>query len=327
MNPKQITIAVTLYRRRRYLGQAIASALNQTVPVRVIVVEDCGPDPDTESFVKKEFGDRVQYFRNPKRRGIFGNWNACLDLCQTEWISILHDDDYLCPTFVESMIGLAKEAPGRGLYFGQTVTVDEQSERLPDPLPRRVAEGCWMPIGLADALYITPFAFPGHLFPVALAKTLGGFRETSYFCGDWEMWANLIAKSGAAQTGREVAFNRAHTGWDRGCTQIVATGRLIPVSLIQHKRVLALMRRSAPVKYDRAGYIRSRPVSVRFLLRYGQSLPRRLFEYHVRLLALGAPPHWGYAVFQQLTRIFGPRFVKGASAIWNRLPSQKKGRP
>ena len=34
----QITIAVTVYDRRRYIEQAISSALNQTVPVKVIVV-------------------------------------------------------------------------------------------------------------------------------------------------------------------------------------------------------------------------------------------------------------------------------------------------
>ena len=96
----QITIAVTVFGRRTYLRQAVASALDQTVPVRVIVVEDCGPDPTLEAFVRKEFGSRIEYFRNQRRRGIFGNWNACMDLCQTAWLSILHDDDYLAPGFV-----------------------------------------------------------------------------------------------------------------------------------------------------------------------------------------------------------------------------------
>ena len=36
----QITIAVTVYDRRQYLVQAVERALNQTVPVKVMVVED-----------------------------------------------------------------------------------------------------------------------------------------------------------------------------------------------------------------------------------------------------------------------------------------------
>ncbi len=45
-----ITIAVTVFNRRKYVKQAIASALGQTRPVRVIVVEDCGPDPGLEHY-------------------------------------------------------------------------------------------------------------------------------------------------------------------------------------------------------------------------------------------------------------------------------------
>ena len=40
----QITIAVTVYNPRQYLVQAVERALNQTVPVKVMVGEDCGPD-------------------------------------------------------------------------------------------------------------------------------------------------------------------------------------------------------------------------------------------------------------------------------------------
>ena len=36
----QITIAVTVIDRRQYLVQAVERALNQTVPVKVMVVED-----------------------------------------------------------------------------------------------------------------------------------------------------------------------------------------------------------------------------------------------------------------------------------------------
>ncbi len=59
--PDQITIAVTVYNRRQYLRQAIRSALSQSVPVRVLVVEDCGPDPMLQSYVTAEFGSRVAY--------------------------------------------------------------------------------------------------------------------------------------------------------------------------------------------------------------------------------------------------------------------------
>ena len=46
LSPKDTTIAITVYDRRVYIGEAIRSALAQRCQERpqVIVVEDCGPD-------------------------------------------------------------------------------------------------------------------------------------------------------------------------------------------------------------------------------------------------------------------------------------------
>ena len=90
LSADQITIAITVYNRRQYVKEAIASALRQTVPVRVMVVEDCAPEPSLETFVKSEFGPDLPLLPKSDAPRTFGNWNACLELCQTEWLSILH---------------------------------------------------------------------------------------------------------------------------------------------------------------------------------------------------------------------------------------------
>src|SRR4051794_19400895 len=101
LSPKDITIAVTVYDRRDYVQEAIASALNQTgtEQPRVMVVEDCGPDKTLRAAITGEFGDKSQYYRNARRRGLFDNWNACIEASRTAWLCILHDDDVLEATF------------------------------------------------------------------------------------------------------------------------------------------------------------------------------------------------------------------------------------
>lgn len=312
----QITIAVTVYNRRQFIKQAIASALNQTMPVRVIVVEDCGPDPTLEAYVTAEFGSRIEYIKNPRRRGLFGNWNACTEVCATEWLSILHDDDYLAPGFVESMTELARHAPGQALYFGRTVVVDEQGQPMMEN-PLRPVNKDWHRVGLRDILNGPPFSFPGQLFKVSAAKKAGGFCEGSYYCGDWEMWAKLMAQEGAAQTAKITAYYRFHESWDKGTNVVVRNGRQTPASFIQHKRVLALLPADSKIAFDRIAYQRLYPVSVLFLLRFGASLSPRLLAYHVRLLLLSHPPHWRYAAYQQCARVGGPGFVRWSSRLWN----------
>ena len=100
MTPEQITIAITVFDRRDYLEQAVGSALAQTLPVRVMIVEDCGPDPGLERFIRSRFGSQINYRRNPWRRGLFDNWNACVELCRTPWLCLLHDDDFLAHDFL-----------------------------------------------------------------------------------------------------------------------------------------------------------------------------------------------------------------------------------
>jgi glycosyltransferase involved in cell wall biosynthesis len=318
LSAEHITIAVTVFNRRTYLKQAIASALNQSLPVRVIVIEDCGPDSLMEAFVRQEFGARIQYFRNPRRRGIFGAWNACLDYCQTPWISILHDDDYLSAEFASAMLDLNRLAPDCGLYFGQTQLVNESG--APTPVGNRVPmTSPWRRVALADTFATTPFPFPGHLFRVDQARAVGGFRETSQFCGDWEMWSNLVARFGAAQTKAVVAYNRQHFSPGRGCTEIDRNGRLRPLVFVQQKRVLALLRRSgAPARFDRLELLRKEPMSATYLVKRGADLPARLLRYNVGLLIRSRPPSLQYAVFQALTRLFGVPFVKGASQMAGR---------
>jgi glycosyltransferase involved in cell wall biosynthesis len=317
VSANQITIAVPIYKRRQFVKQAVSSALDQSVPVRVMVVEDPGPDPTLESLVKGEFGPRIEYVKSPKWHGQFGNLNLCLDVCATEWISILHDDDYLAPGFVEAMIDLARHAPGEALYRGQTVFVDEHGQPTGE-IPLRPVHGDWQRIGLRDIVY-GPFPFPGQLFKVSTAKELGGFRESSCFCGDWEMWAKLIARGGAAETAIVVAYNRCHESWDRVTNAAVRNGRHISTTFVQQKRILALLPAGSKIRFDRVAFQKQNPMSIRFLLRHGASLRPRLLAYHVRLLLLSRPPHWQYAVYQQCARIGGAGFVRLSSRLWNRL--------
>jgi len=315
----EITIAVTVYSRREFLKQSIESALGQTVPVRVMVVEDCGPDAGLEAYVRQEFGSRVDYFRSPRRRGIFGNWNTCIERCPTRWLSILHDDDYLQPEFVATMLELNHQAGDRGLYFGRTIVTDTAGHPRPEwnkpPLPAP-----WMLVTLPEVLFVSPFSFPGQLFQVAFAQALGGFRETSLWTGEWELWAKIIAHHGGAQTDSTVAVFRDHTGWDRGTSRMYRSGKQHALTAVQCKRNLALARRLQVPSMSLEEWKRSRPaIPLRYLLYYAKYFTPLYLVYNTRRLQRGRAPNWRYAFYQAVTRLGGPPLVRLASRLWTRL--------
>jgi len=316
LRSENITIAVTVFSRHEFIRDAIRSALNQTVPVKVIVAEDCGPDAALRDLIADEFGGRIEYFRNPKNRGLFDNWNACLDYCRTPWLSILHDDDSLHPNFVETILALAKVAPERALYFGRAARLDEAGKIHPAP-PVRWQKN-WRELDvreLADECFLL---FPGQLFRVADAKAVGGFWKASYLTGDWDMWFRLALKFGAAQSATEVALNRAHHGADRGSTRVERMGWKWALDNVQRKRNLALLQqeKGIVIPFERAKLLKRSPIPSRLLLRYAGGFSRRILFYNAWLFTHSRPPHARYAALQWLVRWFGPQALRAGSVLF-----------
>jgi glycosyltransferase involved in cell wall biosynthesis len=320
LRAEHITIAVTVFSRREFVCDAIRSALNQTVPVKVIVVEDCGPDVGLRDFITREFGDRIEYFRNLKNRGLFDNWNACLDYCRTPWLSILHDDDLLHPNFVETILALAKAAPERALYFGRAASLDEAGTI--HPLPPVDWPNNWRDVDIRELADECFLLFPGQLFRVTDAKSVGGFRRQSYLTGDWDMWFRLALKFGAAQSATEVAINRAHYGEDRGSTRVERRGWKWALDNVQRKRNLAMLRQEKGIvfPFERAKLLQQSPIPSRLLLRYARGFSRRILFYNAWLFTHSQPPHSRYATLQWLVRLLGSQTLHAYSIL---IPRKK----
>jgi glycosyltransferase involved in cell wall biosynthesis len=314
-----ITIAVTVYNRAEHVQQAVASALAQTVPSgHVMVVEDCSPADTIREPVLAAFGDRIVYHRNSRTRGLFDNWNACIELCRTRWLCILHDDDFLEPTFVEAMVELAAAAPGRGLYYGACRTVDSAGRVLIEPPPAAAFE--WSELDIAAWARYDPLCFPGQLFDVALARELGGFRAASRYAGDWEMWFKIALARGAAKTHRVVANYREHHSLGRGTTKVDVSGRkyaYVNMQRKRHYRALAGFRPGA--RFDRYALQRVDPMPTRFLVRHAHSFSDRMLKYNAGLLWASRAPHVSYLAFQWLTRLLGPRSLRFFSHLYRRF--------
>jgi glycosyltransferase involved in cell wall biosynthesis len=315
MTPGDITIAVTVFDRRDYIEQAVASALAQTFPVRVMVVEDCGPDAELQARVIARFGSRIAYHRNARRRGLFDNWNGCLDLCMTPWLCLLHDDDFLAPDFVEAMVELAAKIPDKGLYYGRCNVVDAAGKVswTTEALPGAV----WQATDPVELALHDPVCFPGELFRADHAKALGGFRATSLFTGDWDMWAKLALHYGAAATNRVIGNVRLHDMEGRGTTRVAKSGKCVGLTLMQAKKNAAMLRRQRmEIRFDRSRVLKSAPLSTRLLLENARGFSPRMLSYNYGLLLRSTSPHVGHLLFQVLARLFGPGFLRAASNLY-----------
>src|SRR5687768_7346886 len=88
------SVVIPCYNAARWIGGAIESALAQTVPVEVIIVDD-GSDDESLDRVRA-FGNAVQLLALDHRGGNFARntgWRAA----HGEWVQFLDADDYLEP--------------------------------------------------------------------------------------------------------------------------------------------------------------------------------------------------------------------------------------
>lgn len=313
LRAEHITIAVTVFSRRDFVCDAIRSALDQTVAVRVIVVEDCGPDAGMREFITAEFGDRIQYFRNPQNRGLFDNWNACLEYCQTPWLSILHDDDLLHPHFIATMLALAKDAPDRAIYFGRSANLSAVGKIQPAPPVNWPSN--WRDLDVRKFAEECLVLFPGQLFRVAAAREVGSFKPVSFFTGDWDMWFRLTLQFGGAQTATEVSAMRSHEGDDRGTTRVERMGWKWALDNVQRKRNLARLRQEKGINipFDRTKLLAESPIPSRLIFRHARKFTKRICAYNWWLFTHSRPPHWRYTILQWLARLTGPQILRFAS--------------
>lgn len=96
MNSK-LTIAIPVCNRYDYFEEALSSATGQSSRCEVLVVDNASSHDRFELCCKlyKDRGASIRYVRNPSNLGLFGNWNRCAELSETEFTVILCDDDVL----------------------------------------------------------------------------------------------------------------------------------------------------------------------------------------------------------------------------------------
>ena len=123
MSEERITIAIPYHGGRAYLERALDSALTQSVPPAAIVVSDDSDDADESARLAARLSDAgVRHVRADPGHGMGANWNRCLDLAQTELVTLLHADDELLPDYCMQMQAAAAAAPRAAAVFcGATI--------------------------------------------------------------------------------------------------------------------------------------------------------------------------------------------------------------
>ena len=180
-----VSVVIPSYNHGRYVGRAVDSVREQTLPVGdLVVVDDGSADGSRDVLARRMFdGMRVVHQRN---RGAHEAINRAVALSEGDYVAILNSDDFFEPERMEHAWGIAR-ASGAALVLGGVRWVDEQDEPLPPDHPGTTwyhqalheagGERSLRRMMLRHNVAVTTSNFFMHR---ALWRALGGFRDFRY---------------------------------------------------------------------------------------------------------------------------------------------------
>lgn len=101
-----VTVCILSYNRPAFLREALLSVLAQTGKPKRIAIYDNGSDKGVRESVTDLLGSGVEWVGADVNHTFIWNFTRAMQACDTRYVMMLHDDDKLCPDFLETQIGL-----------------------------------------------------------------------------------------------------------------------------------------------------------------------------------------------------------------------------
>src|SRR5664279_4050459 len=90
-----ISICIPAYQRTEFLKRLLDSISAQVYPHFEVVITDDSPGNEVQELVEKHpIRPKVRYFKNNMKLGTPENWNESMRRAKSDWIKIMHDDDW-----------------------------------------------------------------------------------------------------------------------------------------------------------------------------------------------------------------------------------------
>ncbi len=173
-----LTIAIPTYNRCRAVEQLIQQLLPQLQPNDELLVVDDGSQDETRAVLAQI--PSVRLIVNPSNCGMVKTWNTCLTSASQDWICMIHDDDHIAPTALETIRRACATMNAPALIAHQSI-----APHMDQQFRYRVAEpGAWAVLNTTT----TPSGVTIHR---AIVDDVGGFSEQFPYSCDLEYFARV----------------------------------------------------------------------------------------------------------------------------------------
>ncbi len=184
-----VSIIIPSYNMAKLVLRAVESVLNQTYQNLEIIVVDDGSTDNTKQLLEPYF-NKIKYVYKANG-GVCSARNAGLRQASGAFIALLDSDDTYMPDKVEKSLKFLQDNPDFGFVHTDTYLVDSQDreiERYQHPKSRYTG---WISRQLLKGNFI---ANPTNFFRRECYDSCGGYEESLFPPGDWDLWLRISKK-------------------------------------------------------------------------------------------------------------------------------------
>jgi GT2 family glycosyltransferase len=206
------SIVIPTYRRPGLLRRAVRSALAQTHADLEVWVYDNASGDETEAVVAELAAaePRLHYHRHERNLGSFGNFRYAIERVQTDFFSILADDDLLLPDFHRLALEPFAAAPELVLVGLDCIYSDTEGRLLRHD---QIGPGTYRPPeGLVAMLRHGHLNWTSVLFRRGVLEVIGGLDPAADLYLDFDVLVRAAARAAFAVRSEPGAVYFTHEG-------------------------------------------------------------------------------------------------------------------
>ncbi|HAV33462.1 MAG TPA: hypothetical protein DC058_23295 [Planctomycetaceae bacterium] len=202
-----VSVLMTVYNRRHFLGEAVLSVLASTFQdFELIICDDCSRDGSAELADELARTDaRIRVHRNARNLGDYGNRMQAASLASGRYLKYVDSDDQIYPHGLEVMVRNLERYPEAALALSYSLPELE----LPYPLLLSSEQAYQRHFLGRGAFGCGP---GGAIIRTQMFRDLGGFRPSWGVLSDMDFWLRAAARYPIVLQQPSLLWWRQHEG-------------------------------------------------------------------------------------------------------------------
>jgi glycosyltransferase involved in cell wall biosynthesis len=235
----EVSVIIPALNAQAFIGEAIESALRQTLIAAEIIVVDDGSSDKTAEIVKSFDSGVILVLQHNQGSGSARN-NGIMR-SKGKWVAFLDADDAWEKDHVETLFNTLCQDPNTVLAYSGKIWVDKNGLVIPSKSIQNEYPSGWIFNKLLEDNYISSASCVMAKRDVLLS--CGGFRTDPVFRNsqDYEFWLRISASHPVASTSRKSVRYRLHDNNQVLKASEYAIGHLSSIrsgcSLLKHGKV------------------------------------------------------------------------------------------